>query len=178
MQKEITERQPLLGKDGNIVNPGYAKKLLWDYNRENIVAPKARIKGVGLLLHRLRRARALPHRRGHGLCGRALHLGDGFRHAFAVHQQLHLPLPDGQAQHAPHHGVRRRPLAQRQDGDDLHLRRQDATARRVTSTASSTMRTRRATTSPSTSPSPISRRRAWSSPPPSTSPAISTITKR
>ena len=44
MQKEITERQPLLGKDGNIVNPGYAKKLLWDYNRENIVAPKARIK--------------------------------------------------------------------------------------------------------------------------------------
>ena len=44
MQKEITERQPLLGKDGNIVNPGYAKKLLWDYNRENITASKARIK--------------------------------------------------------------------------------------------------------------------------------------
>lgn len=44
MQKEITQRQPLLGRDGNIVNPGYAKKLLWDYNRENITASKARIK--------------------------------------------------------------------------------------------------------------------------------------
>lgn len=44
MQKEITERQPLLGKDGNIVNHGYAKTLVWDYNRENITASKARIK--------------------------------------------------------------------------------------------------------------------------------------
>ena len=44
MQREITERQPLLGKDGNIVTPGYAKKLLWEYNRENITASKMRIK--------------------------------------------------------------------------------------------------------------------------------------
>ncbi|MEG2274709.1 MAG: DUF2804 family protein, partial [Clostridia bacterium] len=44
MQNEITVRQPLLGKDGNITNAGYAKKLLWDYNRQNIVAPKTRIK--------------------------------------------------------------------------------------------------------------------------------------
>ncbi|MEG2688375.1 MAG: DUF2804 domain-containing protein [Clostridia bacterium] len=44
MQNEITVKQPLLGKDGNITNAGYAKKLLWDYNRQNIVAPKTRIK--------------------------------------------------------------------------------------------------------------------------------------
>lgn len=44
MQHEIKTRQPLLGKDGNIVEPGFAKKLLWDYNRESITASKARIK--------------------------------------------------------------------------------------------------------------------------------------
>lgn len=44
MQKEITTRQPLLDEQGNIANPGYAKKLLWDYNRENITASRARIK--------------------------------------------------------------------------------------------------------------------------------------
>ncbi len=44
MQKEITSRQLLLDGKGNIAEPGYAKRLLWEYNRENIVAPKCRIK--------------------------------------------------------------------------------------------------------------------------------------
>lgn len=44
MQKEITERQKLLDENGNIKNPGYAKKLLWDYSRADIKAGKMRIK--------------------------------------------------------------------------------------------------------------------------------------
>lgn len=44
MQNEITTRQPLLDAQGNIANPGYAKKLLWEYNRENITANPTRIK--------------------------------------------------------------------------------------------------------------------------------------
>lgn len=44
MQNQIFEKTPLLDKDGNIANPGFAKKMLYDYNRENIKAPKTRIK--------------------------------------------------------------------------------------------------------------------------------------
>lgn len=44
MQHEITKRQKLLDKNGNIAEPGFAKKLLWEYNREDIKAPKWRIK--------------------------------------------------------------------------------------------------------------------------------------
>ena len=44
MQNEITERQKLLDDNGNIKNPGYAKKLLWDYSRADIKAGKMRIK--------------------------------------------------------------------------------------------------------------------------------------
>lgn len=44
MQKEITERQKLLDENGNIKNPGFAKKLLWDYSRADIKAGKMRIK--------------------------------------------------------------------------------------------------------------------------------------
>ena len=44
MQKEITSRQLLLNDKGNIAEPGYAKRLLWDYNRETITADKVRIK--------------------------------------------------------------------------------------------------------------------------------------
>ncbi|HOO22572.1 MAG TPA: DUF2804 domain-containing protein [Clostridia bacterium] len=44
VQNEIKKRQPLLNKEGNIANPGYAKTLLWDYNRENISASRMRIK--------------------------------------------------------------------------------------------------------------------------------------
>ena len=42
--KQITTRQKLLNEKGNIANPGYAKKLLWDYNRNDIKANKLRIK--------------------------------------------------------------------------------------------------------------------------------------
>ncbi len=41
---EITFKQKLLDKNGNIQNPGYAKKLFWEYNRKEITAPKYRIK--------------------------------------------------------------------------------------------------------------------------------------
>ena len=44
MQHEITKLQPLLNADGNIAEPGYAKRELWVYNRENITAKKARLK--------------------------------------------------------------------------------------------------------------------------------------
>ncbi len=44
MQREITQKQKLLGEDGNIINSGYAKSLIWDYNREAITAPRALIK--------------------------------------------------------------------------------------------------------------------------------------
>ena len=44
MQIQITERQPLLNEKGNIENPGYAKSLLWEYDRSKIKAGKSRIK--------------------------------------------------------------------------------------------------------------------------------------
>lgn len=42
--KEIKERLPLLDEHGNIAHPGYAKKMLWDYNRKDIKASKFKIK--------------------------------------------------------------------------------------------------------------------------------------
>lgn len=44
LQNEITKVQKLLDKDGNIAEAGYAKKLLWEYDRNSIKAKKARIK--------------------------------------------------------------------------------------------------------------------------------------
>lgn len=44
MQHEITRPQKLLDEKGNIAEPGYAKKLLWQYSRDDIKAPKIRIK--------------------------------------------------------------------------------------------------------------------------------------
>ncbi|MDE5996441.1 MAG: DUF2804 domain-containing protein, partial [Eubacterium sp.] len=44
MQHEITAKQKLLDNNGNIAEPGFAKKLLWQYSREDIKAPKWRIK--------------------------------------------------------------------------------------------------------------------------------------
>ncbi len=41
---EITARQKLLDEKGNIREPGFAKALLWDYNRADIKAGKMRIK--------------------------------------------------------------------------------------------------------------------------------------
>ena len=43
-QHEITRITKLLNNDGNIAEAGYAKKLLWDYNRESVAANKARLK--------------------------------------------------------------------------------------------------------------------------------------
>ncbi|MBO5304837.1 MAG: DUF2804 family protein, partial [Clostridia bacterium] len=43
-QREITEKIRLLNEKGNIEYPGYAKKLLWEYNRENVTASKLRLK--------------------------------------------------------------------------------------------------------------------------------------
>lgn len=44
MQNQIFQSTPLLNSEGNIATPGFAKKMLYVYNRENIKAPKARIK--------------------------------------------------------------------------------------------------------------------------------------
>jgi hypothetical protein len=44
MQHEITSSKPLLDENGNIAEPGYAKKLLPVYRRADIKAPAVRIK--------------------------------------------------------------------------------------------------------------------------------------
>ncbi|PKK96290.1 MAG: DUF2804 domain-containing protein, partial [Tenericutes bacterium HGW-Tenericutes-3] len=44
MQNEIKEVQRLLDEKGCIINPGYAKKMLWEYDRKDIKAGKLRIK--------------------------------------------------------------------------------------------------------------------------------------
>lgn len=43
-QREITEKVRLLDDNGNVERAGYAKKMLYQYNRENITANKARLK--------------------------------------------------------------------------------------------------------------------------------------
>lgn len=44
MQNEITQVTKLLDDNGNILNPGYSKKFLYEYNRENVKAKKTRLK--------------------------------------------------------------------------------------------------------------------------------------
>ena len=44
MQTEITQGQRLLDSSGNIRNPGYAKKMVWDYRRSDIRVPRWRLK--------------------------------------------------------------------------------------------------------------------------------------
>ena len=44
MQHEITNPTDLLNAEGNILEPGFAKKMLYNYNRENVKAPKTRLK--------------------------------------------------------------------------------------------------------------------------------------
>ena len=41
---EITKEVPLLDKNGNIAYPGYAKKMYWKYDRNDIKVPKYKIK--------------------------------------------------------------------------------------------------------------------------------------
>ena len=44
MQHEILAPQRLLNEKGNIAEPGFARKLYWQYDRKDIRAPKWRIK--------------------------------------------------------------------------------------------------------------------------------------
>lgn len=44
IQHEITEKTKLLDENGNVAEPGYAKKMLYEYNRENVAASKALLK--------------------------------------------------------------------------------------------------------------------------------------
>lgn len=44
MQHEVTKQQKLLDKNGFIREPGFARNQVWEYNREEIQAPKFRIK--------------------------------------------------------------------------------------------------------------------------------------
>lgn len=44
MQHEVTKPQRLLNEQGNIAEPGFAKKFIWDYKRNDIKAKKWRIK--------------------------------------------------------------------------------------------------------------------------------------
>ena len=44
MQHEVTKPQNLLDSKGHIAEPGYAKSLVWNYSRDQIKAPKWRIK--------------------------------------------------------------------------------------------------------------------------------------
>lgn len=41
---EVTKTQPLLNPDGSLREPGWSKHLIWQYSREQIHAPKFRIK--------------------------------------------------------------------------------------------------------------------------------------
>lgn len=41
---EVTKRQRLLNEKGHIAEPGWARKLVWEYRRSDIKAPKFRIK--------------------------------------------------------------------------------------------------------------------------------------
>jgi hypothetical protein len=43
-QHEVTTPQPLLTAGGKVAEPGYARSLIWEYNRESIKANKLRIK--------------------------------------------------------------------------------------------------------------------------------------
>lgn len=44
MQHEVTKTQRLLDSKGHIREPGYARKLIWEYRRKDIHAPAFRIK--------------------------------------------------------------------------------------------------------------------------------------
>ncbi len=44
VQNQITERTPLLDKNGDVANPGYCKRSLYDYDRSAIKANPMRIK--------------------------------------------------------------------------------------------------------------------------------------
>ena len=41
---EVTKEQPLLGEDGKITEPGWARRQVWQYDRKSIQSPAFRIK--------------------------------------------------------------------------------------------------------------------------------------
>ena len=41
---EVTKEQPLLGEDGRIAEPGWARRQVWKYDRKRIQSPAFRIK--------------------------------------------------------------------------------------------------------------------------------------
>ena len=43
-QHEVTKIQPLLDENGHVAEPGWAKDLVWQYDRSAIKVPKYRIK--------------------------------------------------------------------------------------------------------------------------------------
>ena len=44
MQHEVIKWTPLLDEDGNLIEPGYATSMIYDYDRTDIKANKLRIK--------------------------------------------------------------------------------------------------------------------------------------
>ena len=44
MNHEVTKKQRLLDKHGNLNEPGYSMKKIFEYNRKDIKAPKFKIK--------------------------------------------------------------------------------------------------------------------------------------
>jgi hypothetical protein len=44
MQKRVISNQKLLDENGHVINPGYATDLMWEYSRDDIKAPKFKIK--------------------------------------------------------------------------------------------------------------------------------------
>ena len=41
---EVTSAQPLLNEEGRIPEPGWARRPVWQYDRNRIASPKFRIK--------------------------------------------------------------------------------------------------------------------------------------
>lgn len=173
MQKEITTRQPLLDEQGNIANPGYAKKLLWDYNRENITASRARIKEWDYYYIGCDE---------HALCLTVADMGYVGALSISVMDfvtpsqftnssiflfpmgKLHMPRSSESGDVSWTNGKTHMTFTC--DGKTRHL------------TGVFTMRTRKATTWNSTSHSPTSPKKVWSSPPRSGNRAISITTRK
>ena len=78
-QHEITTSAPLLGKDGDLLEPGWARSLLPVYRRADIKASPMRIKEWDYYLITDGHYRPRAHHRGQRLHGPRLHLLSGLR---------------------------------------------------------------------------------------------------
>ena len=54
MQHEITSKQKLLNANGNITEPGFAKKLYWEYIRNDIKAPNSELRSGTITISEIR----------------------------------------------------------------------------------------------------------------------------